>query len=330
MPRIPSRLILICLFILVPAGLGSIQPNNPDDAVDFSLPPPENLLFFKNRTQELTLAGEVNAGDLGVQKLKQKLVYKEVSSNRICQVVDGRPVSVSRNFYKADTTKEIETDRMLTPWKDQQPQPYSQLDILMELKEEGMKFKVLEESNEKYPEGRWVEPAGAAARAIEAIQHSFRYPDPLLIPESRRVGESWTLSEEAINNLFARAPADRFSGTCKVTFAAMKMDHTIRLSFLGRTDEVVGEEEVKIPCAVLTSEASLVTHPDGKPPMSLDFKGEHFYSLEHRIIVFADITGDVRIKGSIREYDFNGEGGLKDWTVVAICKKKDPAEKKEE
>ncbi len=328
MRRYPPRLILICLLTLGAAGLGLFQPETPDDPVDFSLPPPEDLLFFKNRTQELTLTGEVNAGDLGIQKFKQTLTYREDSSNRIREVRGGRPVLVSRNFYKADTTKEIETDKMLTPWKDQQPQPYSQLDILMAWKEGEMRFQVLEE-HEDHPEGKWIEPRGAAVRAIETIQHTFLYPDPLLFSGIKRVGESWSLTKEAINNLFARAPADPFSGTCKVTFSTMKRDHATPLLLLGLTDEIIRKESVEIPCAVLTSEASLETNPDRKPPMILVFKGEHYYSLEHRIIVFAKISGEVRIKGSIREYDFDGKGTLEDLTEVAICKKEDPAGNKE-
>ena len=318
-PAAMALLILSATAVLAAARL----PTVPDE-VDFSLVPPAELWFSRFRKLSTNLNGDVTMGQLGAQKQTLAFEHREWITEKIDKVENGRVVALKRKYEEAITSSSVETNRMLSPRKNLFEELYSTLDFSAEWKNGQMELRVIP-PQEKQTEGDdRVKIDEPAEEVREALLHAFDYPGPLLPGgklTSFGIGESWTLSDEAVNRLFPRRLAFPFQGTVTVTFFAVEPGHPVMTSTCEPKDGELQEtarEKKPFPCAVLKSKARLKQSGPDRLSLALDFEGTHYFSLQHRIVVKANLAGTMRVSGKQNEYEFRYEGSYKETVTAEI------------
>ncbi|MBN2490454.1 MAG: hypothetical protein JXQ29_06360 [Planctomycetes bacterium] len=319
------RLILLGVAALLGAAGGG--PGAPDE-VDFGRPPVEGLWFSRVRQIDTEPGGEVRADGLGTQRQRQKMVYTEDYSEKIDKVEGRKVTALKRQYVAATTLSEIETDRMLNPAKDQHEELYSGHDFLVQWGADGtMSLSVLHTEDPSRPpigENLTLREASEAVRS--ALEHAFDYPGPFLPADDRprRVGDSWTLSEEALNRILPRRPDQPLRGTMAITFTAVDPEFAVKVSTVEESPEgfLLARAPVdrKVACAVLNARASLRNEPqEGEAlPLRLELSGTLHYSLEHRLILQFDLAGTLRIEGTLRDYTFRHGGTYRDRMLLQL------------
>jgi hypothetical protein len=322
MNRSPSRfiaLIVSFLAIAAPAAAGS-----PQEEVDFRKMPAEGLWFRSRRTIEVNLDGKVQAGDVGTQRVKQTSTYDEAFTEKVLTKKEKEEAEIepgvtafTRDYLQAFTISTIVTDRMLIPHQDRKDELYSALDFYATLKDGELELKL----NDPV-EGPPIPAPGMA----EELAHRFTYPNPIFpeTPGPRRIGETWSLAEEAIKKLFPRRPAHRIHGTLKVRFSRIEPAHPVNFSTV--TKQLLPDGDsllVKSPaapkpvrCAVLEARARLELRPEDELPLTLEFAGTFHYSLVHHLVVESSMKGTIRIQGTLRIHDFDFPGTYSDTTKL--------------
>jgi len=314
MNRSPSILIALAFSLLATAAPAA--PQSPQEEVDFRRMPAERLWFSSVRNIEVNLDGKVQAGDVGNQRVKQTSAYIEVFTEKILKKKEEGVIAFTRDYSKAFTISTVETDRMLIPHQDRRDELYSALDFYATLKDGELELELNDPVEGHIP----------APGMAEELAHRFTYPHPILPekPGSRRIGDTWSLAEEAIKKLFPRQPAHRVHGTLKVTFARIEPAYPVDFSSV--TKRPVGDGDsilVKSPpvpkpvrCAVLETKARLELRPKDQLPLTLEFAGTFHYSLVHRLIVQSSVKGTIRIQGTLRIHDFDFPGTYSDETKL--------------
>jgi len=262
MNRVASRAVMV----LLPFILAGYAFALPQDTVDFTKPPAKGLKYkvIQKRTgqSETTLA----VSDREPREISQTTSGKMVFTQTILEVKDGKIVKLDRVYEEAGSR--TENDQMPEPREQENPLAWKH--IRAEWNEDGECKVEIKEGDE------WTEPEDKMKRRLRP--QMLRNPLIPLPEESKKVGDSWELDEEAAKKFFGKPPT--LPGE-----DAPEIEREAKFKITGITDF----KEMK--CAVI----KMVSKISVDESMSQTMEATCYYSLKHCIIVGMKGTGTNRV-----------------------------------
>lgn len=268
--------------LLVAVALVSTAFAVPPDTVDFSLVPEAGLKFKVTEAQNITIQGKLAYTDSEVEmNLDQKIDGKEVFTQTIKKVTDGRIVEIEREYEDAGQKMVTRTEMLPEPQELERSSPVAWKHFRAAWKEDG--FSLVVKDDDEWKEARDDIKQRLSPRRL--LQPKMPFP-----AGPKKVGDSWELSAKDLKDYFADT-AGGGAGASEV-----EVDGTARFTFVEVADFEVSDKKAE-KCAVIDFKIKLrVSLGDGPSP-EFTLNGRLYYAIQPRIFYGMKGEGTMRIQG---------------------------------